>query len=351
MENLIQMSPDMKEIAKAFCSFQAAVSNPKTTEDNPFFNSKYADLANVLRTIKKPLIDNGLSIMQGATVDEIGNTSTGEVKAMVSVETVLLHVSGQFVRFNMRIVADRYAQGKPQPLNAQGVGSAITYGRRYAITALLGIAQEDDDGNAASGNEKGHGGHGHAKTHDSAPAPSQKEQDRTDPVPAMTAQQVLEAMDGFRNDPAATKATVLEYMKKRNALIARMPDDQKKAIRAAYDALVGILESRGKAPAQDVQAPPPEEKAPEKKAPIQPPAFIKTKDGKPATKPGADAWAASLKATNEAINRIAPATTEKTVNEIVKDAEAHNLQPVHLRILQEAAKGRINVIKTMKGGK
>ena len=116
MENLIQMSQEIKEFATAFCAFQSEVSNPKTTEENPFFNSKYSDLANVLRTIKEPLVKNGLSILPGATTEERMVGASNEIQAIVCIETILLHLSGQYARYTLRIVADRFAQG----LNAAG---------------------------------------------------------------------------------------------------------------------------------------------------------------------------------------------------------------------------------------
>jgi hypothetical protein len=84
--------------------------------------------------VRKPLGDNGLVVLQDVTLGEHG----------VSVTTRLVHVSGQWVEFGPLTV----------PLtkrDAQGVGSATSYGRRYALLAALGIvAEEDDDGNAAS---------------------------------------------------------------------------------------------------------------------------------------------------------------------------------------------------------
>jgi hypothetical protein len=329
MDNIIRFSEGpIAEIAKAMTGFQAAVANPKSTEDNPFFGSKYADLANILRTIKKPLIDHGLSVLQGATTEEIANTSTGEVKAIVAVETILLHSSGQFARFTCRIVADRYGKdGKAQPMTAQSVGSAITYGRRYSIAAMLGVAQEDDDGNAASGKD------GTGKQ----PAPAfvdrrprqQAPQGTTPPdeTPSLTGEQVVNKIAEFYNTPGISKDTVLKYFQARKPLIAKLPEDQRKAIRAGFDLLMRKIEAPATAPAPET---------PNKK---EPPAQEKQQAVSP------DEWTASLKLLNEAIQEIAVAKTEAEVKKLVEKTDG-KLVAGHKTILDQAATGRIGAIKT-----
>jgi len=105
----------------------------KRTSENPFFQSRYADLAECWAAIRKPLTDNGLSVSQSTDVTESGD---------VVLETLLLHESGEFLGGKMLL--------KPEKTTPQSLGSCITYARRYALMAIVGIAPVDDDGNAAS---------------------------------------------------------------------------------------------------------------------------------------------------------------------------------------------------------
>lgn len=101
---------------------------------NPFFKSKYADLPSILEAIKKPMKDNGLSITQ------FPSGTNG-------LSTLLMHTSGEWIEDNFTMTP---VDNKPQT-----AGSWITYMRRYAIGAVLGLSTEvDDDGNFASGNKK-----------------------------------------------------------------------------------------------------------------------------------------------------------------------------------------------------
>ncbi len=134
---MIETSTEMNNIAAALSKAQAAMEGAKKDSANPFFKSRYADLASVWDACRGPLTANGLSVVQtaSATNDETGIT--------VHVSTMLLHESGQFIRDTISV--------KPKENSPQGVGSAITYLRRYALSSIAGVAPEDDDGNAASG--------------------------------------------------------------------------------------------------------------------------------------------------------------------------------------------------------
>lgn len=124
-------SPEIKNLATALVKFQKDIEPVKKEASNPFFKSKYADLASIIDTIREPLAKQGLSFAQFPAGDG-GLTS------------ILMHETGEFIEetFNMKPV-----DNKPQT-----AGSAITYMRRYALSAMLGIAtEEDDDGNVASG--------------------------------------------------------------------------------------------------------------------------------------------------------------------------------------------------------
>jgi hypothetical protein len=126
-------SESIKEIATALSKAQGAFDHAKKDVKNEFFKSRYADLASVIDAAKGPLADNGLSVVQVVDMSESGD---------LYLETILMHVSGEFI-------SGRYPI-KPMKADPQATGSAITYARRYAFSAITGIAADDDDGNAAS---------------------------------------------------------------------------------------------------------------------------------------------------------------------------------------------------------
>ena len=129
----MKKSESIIELSKALSKFQGEVTNPKNTSTNPFFSSKYAPLEEVLNTIRPVLATNGLSITQIPTTE-------GD---KVGVVTILMHSSGEYIETEPLLL-------KTDKNTAQGAGSAITYARRYAISAILGVAsEEDDDGNNA----------------------------------------------------------------------------------------------------------------------------------------------------------------------------------------------------------
>ncbi|PGS69052.1 ERF family protein [Bacillus cereus] len=148
----MRMSDSIKEIAAAFAKFQAEVNNPKNTAKNPQFGSKYAPLDVVINEIKSKLASQGLSFLQ----------STGSEGENVVIKTLITHESGEWIESEPLILpAYQVGKGGSKNYTAQGCGSAITYGRRYSLTAMLGISSEDDDdGNHVSerqdnGNENG----------------------------------------------------------------------------------------------------------------------------------------------------------------------------------------------------
>jgi hypothetical protein len=126
-------SASVKELATALAIVQGQLTFAKKDSKNPFFKSNYADLESVWDACRNLLSTNGLAIMQfpGDYVD--GN---------MTLTTVMTHSSGEWVAQNMSLPVS-----KP---DAQGAGSAITYMRRYALAAIVGVVQADDDGNSAS---------------------------------------------------------------------------------------------------------------------------------------------------------------------------------------------------------
>ena len=130
----MERSESIAELAAALALAQGAIVGSEKDAKNPFFKSTYSTLASVWDACRKQLSQNGLSIVQCPEASERG----------VMVETILCHSSGQYI-------ASKYFMPVTKP-DAQAIGSAITYARRYALAAVVGITPaEDDDGNAASG--------------------------------------------------------------------------------------------------------------------------------------------------------------------------------------------------------
>jgi len=135
----MKMSESITNISVALCKFQQECPAPKKNATNPHFKNKYAALDEIISTITPVLTKYGLSQIQSTT-------SEGE---NIGVKTLLIHESGEFIEFDTLWLP----MGK---VNAQGAGSSVTYARRYALCASLGIAaEEDDDGNNASQNNSG----------------------------------------------------------------------------------------------------------------------------------------------------------------------------------------------------
>lgn len=130
----MQMSENINELAAALAKAQGEMKNAGKTSDNPFFKSKYADLAEILNAVREPLSKYGLSVSQ--LYDGMGMPDK-----TITVTTLLMHSSGQYI--------GNSANYPVAQADIQGVGSAITYARRYSLAAILGLSQEDDDGNAA----------------------------------------------------------------------------------------------------------------------------------------------------------------------------------------------------------
>lgn len=130
MENTFKKSDSIANLAKALGQFHSEVNPVKKDSENPFFRSKYAPLENIIEEIKIPLKNSKLSYTQFPT----GNNS---------LVTILMHESGEYIESTMQM--------SPKENTPQGQGSAITYMRRYALSAILGLAtEEDDDGNEAT---------------------------------------------------------------------------------------------------------------------------------------------------------------------------------------------------------
>lgn len=130
-------SESIAKLAEALSKAQGEIKGAAKDTDNTFFKSRYADLASVWDACRASLSAHGLSVIQ----------TTEDGADGVTVVTTLAHSSGEWVDGRLTL--------KPVKGDPQGVGSAITYARRYALAAIVGVAPEDDDGNAASGHTNG----------------------------------------------------------------------------------------------------------------------------------------------------------------------------------------------------
>lgn len=127
------MSDKIDALATALSKAQSLIEN--VNKDKQAYGYKYADLASCLQAIKKPLADNGLSISQLVTQDKDNK------QVLV---TLLIHESGQWLKsvFGIENVVMKQCN------SLQQIGAGITYARRYALSAIIGLTQEDDDGNS-----------------------------------------------------------------------------------------------------------------------------------------------------------------------------------------------------------
>ena len=125
-------SENLNELAAALAKAQGEITGALKDSANPFFKSKYADLASCWDACRAALSKNGLAVIQCPTTEATGTYLV----------TTLLHSSGQWMRSSLIV--------SPKDDTPQAMGSALTYARRYALTAMVGVAQVDDDGNAAS---------------------------------------------------------------------------------------------------------------------------------------------------------------------------------------------------------
>ena len=137
LTGLANQSGKIEKLATALAKAQSEITGARSKSTNPYFKSKYADLFEVLEATRPILSKHGLSIVQTTDrIEIIGET------AFLNVGTMLMHSSGQWIRSYTPLPIEK-------PVNAHKLGSAFTYGRRYGLAAIVGIAQMDDDGNAA----------------------------------------------------------------------------------------------------------------------------------------------------------------------------------------------------------
>ena len=131
----MKKSETLTEFSKAFAKTQQEMKQPLKDANNPFFKSKYVPLENVVEAITESASKNGLSFTQFPSSDEAGNVTVG---------TLVMHSSGEWIEYDP-------IRMKPVKDDPQSIGSAITYAKRYALSAIFGItSDQDDDGNEAT---------------------------------------------------------------------------------------------------------------------------------------------------------------------------------------------------------
>ena len=155
-------SDDINELATALSKAQGEMKPSSKSGTNPFFKHSYATFDDVLESVKKPLADNGLAFMQMIDKNEDG-------QILIS---LLMHGSGQWISSTTAL--NVFAEKGTNAL--QDIGKAITYMKRYALSAMLGVSSdEDDDGDSAKGKV----------AQKPAPKPAQKPVVKQAPKPAL----------------------------------------------------------------------------------------------------------------------------------------------------------------------
>lgn len=124
----MEKSESINELATALNKVQVDLQAAKQGSENPFFHSTYADLLAVWDTCRETLTSNGLSISQIADMDSEGRAV---------LETVLMHTSGEWIKGRLPLMPIKH--------DPQAQGSALTYARRYSLSAIIGLCTEKDD--------------------------------------------------------------------------------------------------------------------------------------------------------------------------------------------------------------
>lgn len=134
----MRTSETITKIAPAVVAATSEMGPIAKDATNPAFRNKYATLDAIMEQVRPVLAKHGLAVLQGVHHPE---TVDGVLRS-ISVETRLLHTSGEWIASSVALPVEK--------VTSQGIGSATSYGRRYGLSAILGLTADDDDGNAAS---------------------------------------------------------------------------------------------------------------------------------------------------------------------------------------------------------
>lgn len=127
----MKASESIAKLSTALCKAQSEMGGAVKDSANPFFKSRYADLSSVVKALKEPFANNGLSYVQFPIAED----------NRIGISTRLMHSSGEWLEQDFAIPLAK--------LDPQSAGSALTYFRRYSLAAVCGIPQVDDDAESA----------------------------------------------------------------------------------------------------------------------------------------------------------------------------------------------------------
>lgn len=206
---VVRRSQELDQIAGAIAKAQSIVKHPTKSRENTHFKNKYAELAGVI-DVGKVLNDTGVAIIPTTALTESGLTHT----------LLLAHESGQWFESDLTIPLSK--------ADAQGVGSALTYARRYHLSMALNVASEDDDdGNTAASQSR-------RSSEPVAPPPAPVD----GPVSAEYVQQVQEAAAKLGASLEDVSAWVTEATRGRTKELTELLKTETPSLRAARDAWV-----------------------------------------------------------------------------------------------------------------
>jgi hypothetical protein len=212
----MMMSDQINEISAALAKAQGQIEGASKGKVNPAFKSKYADLASVWDACREPLSVNGIAVLQ------IPNETAD---GMVLV-TMLTHSSGQWFRSSYPV--------RPVQATPQGLGSALTYSRRYSLMAMVGIAPEDDDGEAAMGRQQP------ANNQQTVQRPAQFDAAKQDAALKQSQERTAENLID-QITKVATSDALSDLWKANAELIKALPEHLKSDVRAAASARKELL--------------------------------------------------------------------------------------------------------------
>jgi len=200
----METSQTIGKISEALAKAQGQMKPAAFDATNPHFKSKYATLTSIMESCRPALSANNIAVVQGTSIDT-------ELPLRVSVTTLLLHSSGEFIKDTLSL--------RPSKDDAQGAGSTITYARRYSLASLVGVvADEDDDAEAAVGRI------------DKQPKPGQKKQILTAvPAPEKPASTMSEKAEGSRPVQHARINKIKEIFAL-SAKLGQTPDNMRSSI-------------------------------------------------------------------------------------------------------------------------
>ena len=207
------MSQSIGNLAAALAAAQAEMKPASKNAANPFLKNKYADLQSCFEACNAVLPAHKLSISQIIVPAESG---------YVSVQTFLMHESGEWISSvcTLPCAVPVSGNGKPSVNAAQAAGSAITYARRYGLSAIVGLATDDDDGNAAGApvQPQQRKPAQQPAPRQAAPAPAAQQQQAAHAATSMP-QPKQEELDGDRLKALFARLKELGYTEKEDCLI------------------------------------------------------------------------------------------------------------------------------------